>query len=168
MSQELAELRQAILQQEYARVLSIVDELDSLSQKATLRNIRSYLVRLLIYLIKNQVEQRLTNSWAASIRRSLLDIQELNQRDNSWYIQVNEWQPYLERAFEDAIYDVAAEVFEGQYTPRSLMDRIDIQTLCGRARSMIEDTYACSPEKLSARINEQLVALPGGDAWQKI
>lgn len=67
MTQELADLRASILQGRYADALAIVDELEGMSQQAILRNIESFLVRMRIHLIKNQVEQRLTNSWAASI-----------------------------------------------------------------------------------------------------
>ena len=67
MTQELIDLRASIIEGRYEDALTIVDELDWMSKKATLRNIKSYLVRMLIHLIKNQVEQRLNNSWAASI-----------------------------------------------------------------------------------------------------
>ena len=62
MTQELLDLRNSILEGRYADALAIVDELEGLSRQAILRNIESFLVRLLIHLIKNQVEQRLTNS----------------------------------------------------------------------------------------------------------
>ena len=61
MTQELIDLRNSILEGRYADALEIVDELDWMSKKATLRSIKSFLVRMLIHLIKNQVEQRLTN-----------------------------------------------------------------------------------------------------------
>ncbi len=73
MTQQLIDLRNSILEGRYADALAIVDELDWMSKKATLRNIKFYLVRMLIHLIKNQVEQRLTNSWAASISDSVLE-----------------------------------------------------------------------------------------------
>ncbi|MGB8686605.1 MAG: hypothetical protein WCD53_04610 [Microcoleus sp.] len=42
-----------------------------MSKQAILRQIQSFLKVLLIHLIKNQVEQRLTGSWASSIRNSI-------------------------------------------------------------------------------------------------
>ena len=78
MTQELIDLRRSILEGRYADALAIVDELDWMSKKATLRNIKSFLIRLFIHLIKNQVEQRLTNSWVASISDSVVQIQDLN------------------------------------------------------------------------------------------
>jgi Domain of unknown function DUF29 len=86
MTQELINLRNSILQGRYEDALAIVDELEGMSRQAILRNIQSYLKILLIHLIKNQIEQRLTNSWAASIRNSVREIQKLNIKENktSW------------------------------------------------------------------------------------
>ena len=67
MVQELSDLRQSIVEGRYQDALEIVDELEGMSKQAILRNIESFLVHLLIHLIKNQLEKRLTNSWAASI-----------------------------------------------------------------------------------------------------
>jgi hypothetical protein len=78
MTQKLVDLRASILERRYEDALAIVDELEGMSKKAILRAIKSFVVRMLIHLIKNQIEQRLTNSWAASIRDSLLEIQDLN------------------------------------------------------------------------------------------
>ncbi|MHC5720456.1 MAG: DUF29 family protein, partial [Nostoc sp.] len=74
MTQELWDLRKSILDGRYDDALMIVDELESMSRKSYIRNIRSFLIRLIIHLVKNQVEQRLTNSWAASIKGSILEI----------------------------------------------------------------------------------------------
>jgi hypothetical protein len=91
MTQELWDLRVSILEERYEDALTIVDELDWMSRKGVLRNIRSFLIRLILHLIKNQVERRLTNSWAASIKGSILEIQDLNLQDNknSHYIAVD-------------------------------------------------------------------------------
>ncbi|YAG14992.1 hypothetical protein NSTC745_04345 [Nostoc sp. DSM 114161] len=78
----------------YQDALLIVDQLESMSRKSYIRNIRSLLIRLIIHLIKNQVEQRLTNSWVASIEGSILEIQDLNLEDNktSYYVKSGEWE----------------------------------------------------------------------------
>jgi hypothetical protein len=68
MTQELIDLRNSILQGNYTEALAIVDELEGMSKKATIRQIKSFLKILLIHIIKNQIEKRLTNSWMASIR----------------------------------------------------------------------------------------------------
>ncbi|MFN6096336.1 MAG: hypothetical protein ACK468_01550, partial [Dolichospermum sp.] len=74
MTQELIDLRNSILEQRYSDALAIVDELEGMSKQAILRNIQAFLRIFLIHLIKNQIEDRLTNSWVASIRNSLIEI----------------------------------------------------------------------------------------------
>ncbi|MFN6325399.1 MAG: DUF29 family protein, partial [Aphanizomenon sp.] len=82
MTQELMELRQSILEGRYDDALEIVDDLEEMSKQGTLRKIEAFLVRLVIHLIKNQIEQRLTNSWIASISDSVIQIAKLNIKDN--------------------------------------------------------------------------------------
>jgi len=67
MTQELMELRQSILERRYDDALEILDDLEDMIKQGTLRKIEAFLVKLVIHLIKNQIEQRLTNSWIASI-----------------------------------------------------------------------------------------------------
>lgn len=112
MTQELIDLRNCIEEGRYADALSIVDDLEGMSKKGILRNIRSFLVRMLIHLIKNQIEQRLTNSWAASISDSLIEIQDMNLQDNkiSHYVKPDEWESMLVKALETAIRQASAEV----------------------------------------------------------
>ncbi len=71
MTQELTDLRASILEGRYSDALAIVDELEGMSKKEILRKIKAFLKILIVHLIKNQVEKRLTNSWAASIRNSI-------------------------------------------------------------------------------------------------
>lgn len=68
MVQELVNLRSAIVEGHYEVALALVDELEGMSKQVTIRNIESYLLRLLIHLIKNQVERRLT-PWSLRRRR---------------------------------------------------------------------------------------------------
>ena len=109
MTQELIDLRNSILEQRYADALGIVDELEGMGRQAILRNIQSFLVRLMIHLIKNQVEQRLTNSWTNSIRGSIREIKKINLQDNknSYYVKIDEWELILEEEFEEAIRDAS-------------------------------------------------------------
>ena len=74
MTQELIDLKRSIMEGRYDDALAIVDEWEWMSKEQILQKIESFLVRLLVHLIKNQVEKCLTNSWAASIRDSVLKI----------------------------------------------------------------------------------------------
>lgn len=82
MVQELIDLKTFIIEGRYQDALGIIDELEGMGKQAILRNIESFLTRLMIHLIKNQIEQRLTNSWAASMAGSIVEIRKLNLKDN--------------------------------------------------------------------------------------
>ena len=167
MTQELLKLREHITNGQYHEALLIVDELDDMSRKAIIRNIRSFLVRLMINLIKNQVEKRLTNSWAASIRSSILEIQDLNLQGNrkSYYIKQDDWQPYIEESYEDAIYSAASEVFSGRYHPLELMTMLEREQLYQITHDMLADTCICNRRSLSKKVNARLAILQGGEKW---
>ena len=88
-----------------------------MSRQTKINAIESFVIRMLIHLIKNQLEQRLTNSWAASIRGSLIEIKKINLQDNRkyYYIKQDQWQTILEEGIEVAISDASLEVFDGTY-----------------------------------------------------
>lgn len=167
MTQELVDLRTSILEGRYPDALAIIDELEGMSKQAILRNIQSGLLRILIHLIKNQVEQRLTNSWATSIRSSLREIQKLNLKDNktSYYVKQQEWQEMLEVEFEEAIREASEEVLEGEYSPDELLERVNQEEAIATAQSLLNLTYLHSAKELPAMIDKSLTRLVGGKDW---
>ena len=57
-----------------------------------INNLQSFLVILLVHLIKIQVEKRVNTSWHNSIINSLLEIQKRNKLGKkSHYIKPTEW-----------------------------------------------------------------------------
>lgn len=168
MTQELIELRSSILEGRYTDALVLIDELEGMSKKAILRSIKAFLIRMLIHLIKNQVEQRLTNSWAASIRDSVLEIQDLNLKENqtSYYLKPEEWRSLLDAAIEAAIRTASVEVLNGVYSPFQLLELVDQPQVLARAMKLLELTYTQSAKTLPAVIDESLSKLPGGEAWK--
>lgn len=168
MTQELVELRSSILEGRYTDALSLVDELEGMSKKAILRNIKAFLVRMLIHLIKNQVEQRLRNSWAASIRDSLLEIQDLNLKENqvSYYIKSDEWKSWIEDCLEAAVRTASVEVLNGAYSPFQLSELVDRAQVLVTAESLLGLTYTHSTKSLPNVIDESLSQLPGGEDWK--
>lgn len=169
MTQELIDLRTSILEGRYADALAIVDELEGMSKQAILRNIESFLVRMLIHLIKNQIEQRLTNSWVASISDSLRQIQKLNLKENktSYYIKQDEWEPFLEEAIEAAIRPASVEVMDGAYNSFQLSELVNRTEIIMTAQRLLDLTYEYSAKMLPAIIDENLVQLPGGEEWKE-
>jgi len=168
MTQELIDLRNSILEQRYTDALSIVDELEGMSRQAILRNIQAFLVRLMIHLIKNQVEQRLTNSWSASIRNSLIEIKKLNLKENkkSYYINQDEWSSYIEEEIDLAIRDASVEVLNGVYSPFKLAEIVDQEQITNQTQVLLELSYHHPVKELAAVIDNYLTQLPGGEDWK--
>ncbi len=168
MTQELTDLKTSILAGRYADALMLVDELEGMSKQAILRNIESFLARLLIHLIKNQVEQRLNNSWAASIRGSIRAIKKLNLQDNktTYYIKPNEWLTQLEDEFEEAVREASVEVLNGAYSPFQLSEMVNKAQIIETAERLLALIYEHSSRTLPAVIDENLTQLPGGGDWK--
>ena len=168
MTQEIIDLRRSILEGRYADALVIVDELEGMSKQAILRNIQSYLKILLIHLIKNQVEQRLTNSWANSIRNSVREIKKLNLQDNktSYYVKIDGWEEMIDEEFEEAIREASEEVMNGAYSPFQIAEMVDRSLVISHSQSLIELTYNYSLKQLPGVIDDYLTQLPGGENWQ--
>ena len=146
MTQELIDLRNSILEQRYADALGIVDELEGMGRQAILRNIQSFLVRLMIHLIKNQVEQRLTNSWTNSIRGSIREIKKINLQDNknSYYVKIDEWELILEEEFEEAIRDASDGVMNGIHSPFTLAEMVDKEQIINQSKFLLKPTFRTS------------------------
>ncbi|NEP80800.1 MAG: DUF29 domain-containing protein [Okeania sp. SIO3B3] len=167
-TQELIDLRTCIMEGRNHDALAIIDELDAMSKKDTLFKIDSYLTVVLIHLIKNQVEGRLTNSWAASIRASIRKIKGLNLKENKiyYYIKEEEWDEILEEAIEFAIRDASTEVKNGAYSSFQLKEMVDKNSVFTTAKSFLALTYSYSANDLLAVIDDNLTLLPGGEDWK--
>lgn len=89
---ELQELRARIEAEDYQGALAIIDELEEMSKDDKLNKIYSYLVVLLIHLIKQNAEQRSTASWERSLKNSLKYIHKTNKRRRSggYYVSTDE------------------------------------------------------------------------------
>ncbi|MEH2464634.1 DUF29 family protein [Nostoc sp.] len=168
MTQELIDLRTCIQEGRYADALVIVDELEGMSKQAILRNIEAYLRILLIHLIKNQLEQRLTNSWVAFIRNSLIEIKKLNLKDNKkfYYINLNEWDTYIEDEIEVAVPDASVEVLNGIYNEFQLAEMVDKNQIIQTALKFLALTYSYSVKELPAVVAETLTQLTDGEDWK--
>ncbi|MBD2280621.1 DUF29 family protein [Aphanizomenon flos-aquae] len=168
MTQELIDLRNSIVEQRYTDALAIVDELEGMSKQAILRNIESFLVRLMIHLIKNQVEQRLTNSWAASIESSILEIKKLNLKENkkSYYLNIDEWVEILEDSIESAIRPASLEIMNGKLQRQQISEMLNKPRLILTATELINLTYNYQIRELPDVIDNYLGNLPDGEDWK--
>jgi len=168
MTQELIDLRNSILEQRYTDALAIVDELEGMSKQAILRNIQAFLRILLIHIIKNQIETRLTNSWVASIRNSLIEIKKINLKENkkSYYINQDEWNSWLEDEIELAIADASLEVMNGKFKRQQLSQMLNKPQLILTATELINFTYDYQIRELPDIIDGYLGNLHGGEDWK--
>ncbi|MCL1466430.1 DUF29 family protein [Argonema galeatum] len=168
MTQELIDLKTSIVEGRYTDALVIVDELEGMSKQAILRQIKSFLRVLVIHLIKNQVERRLTGSWANSIRFSIREIKDLNLKDNktSYYIKPDEWENLLdEEIIEDAIALASEEVLNGAYSQLQLSEIVDRTQILQISQKLLALTYSHSAKKLPTFLADNLIQLPGGQDW---
>ncbi len=158
MLHELSDLRHSIMDGRTHDALLLVEELDGMSRKAIIRAIRSYLVRMLVHLIKYQAERRLTNSWAASIRGSVREIQHLNLQDNkrSYYLRSDEWQEHLEDVWGDALDEASLEAFSGRYDAKELSELIDSKRVLAIAIELLNAVYTIPRKEITAYIDERL------------
>lgn len=68
--EEILELKNCLLNHQYDRAYAIVEELEAMGRQDKINKLESFLVILLIHLIKIQVENRVTRSWRNSNRNS--------------------------------------------------------------------------------------------------
>jgi len=137
--EELLALKDLLLKGDLPGSLAIVEELEEMSKKDIINNIRSFAVILLLHLIKQQVENRSTGSGEVSIRNSVLEIQELNLRPQSkgFYLDSEDLRLTLEKAFRQAINKASLEIDAERYEVRVLEQMVDREEILDRALALI-------------------------------
>ena len=147
--EELTQLRELLAAGNTLEAIALIDELEEMSKKAIIRNIESYLVLLLAHLIKHQAEQRMTNSWLASIVNAVVGIKKLNLRERqSYYIKESDWDDFLEEAIELACLEAAKEAFGGIYSVEQLVAKFDRDRVMQIGGQLLQLTYQEDTRKL--------------------
>ena len=72
-------MRTHIQQKNYQAALLLVDEMEEMSKEDKLNKIYSYVVVLLVHLIKQKAESRTTTSWDLSVRNAARAIERVNK-----------------------------------------------------------------------------------------
>lgn len=136
---ELQELREKIEQQDYQGALLIVNELEEMSVDDKLNKIYSYIVILLVHLIKQEAEQRTTSSWNRSIYNSVKYINKTNKRRRSggYYATNDALQQIVDEAYEHALTEASYEAFEGTLNPQELSQKVNTERIKQNALSQI-------------------------------
>jgi hypothetical protein len=138
--EELIQLRESIEARDYEKALLIVSELEEMSVEDKLNKIYSYMIILLLHLIKADAEKKLTNSWKHSINNSVKQINRTNKRRKSkgYYAQAEDLKEIIDDAFNLALEGAALEAFGGAYTEQKLMELINMNEIKKHALELIE------------------------------
>lgn len=146
--EEILELKDCLLNHQYERAIAIVEELEQMGRQDKINNLESFLVILLIHLIKIQVEKRVTRSWRSSILNSLREIQKRNNLGKkSQYIKQNEWLEHIVDVYPDAIFKTADEAFGGIEIPE-LKSLVDISALQNITLELLDFTYTLDGDSM--------------------
>lgn len=137
---ELQELREKIEKRDYQGALAIVTELEEMSVEDKLNKIYSYMVILLVHLIKREAEARTTSSWDRSIYNSVKYINKTNQRRRSRgsYADDETLAEIIDEAYDHALKEASYEVFEGKLTVGELKEKVDFDKIKKQAIELIK------------------------------
>jgi hypothetical protein len=137
---ELQQLREKIENQDYQGALSIVNELEEMSVEDKLNKIYSYIVILLVHLIKQKAENRTTSFWERSIFNSVKYINKTNKRRQSggYYANSEVISQIIDEAYEHALKEASFEVFEGKISVQELSEQVDSKAIKQSAIAQIE------------------------------
>jgi len=138
--EELLELRQSIKDGNYTKALELVDELEAMSKEDKLEKIYSYIIILLLHLIKKEAEKRTTKSWEVSIKNSIERINRMNQRRKSggYYARREELQEIINDAALPALRNASLEAFEGDLSEQEIMEIIDLDSIKKKALEILD------------------------------
>ena len=92
--EELLALRRYIEQQRYTEALDLLTEMEEMSREDKGNKIYSFAEILLLHLIKQRAEQRMTRSWDLSIRNATRYITRVNKRYKSSGTYLSEAELY--------------------------------------------------------------------------
>ena len=146
--EEILELKDCLLNHQYERAMTIVEELELMGRQDKINNLESFLIVLLIHLIKIQVEKRVTRSWRSSILNSLREIQKRNKLGKkSQYIKPNQWIEHVDAIYPDAIFKAADEAFGG-IEIKELRSLVNLSSLQEITLELLELTYTLDGDSL--------------------
>jgi hypothetical protein len=141
---ELMDLRRSIEQGRYDDALTIIGEMDEMAKDDKINKIGSYMVILLVHLIKHYAEKRMTRSWRTSILNALSGISKSNKRrvSGGYYMTETELCAALNENIDEALRSAASEAFGGVYDEKEFVQMFDIEQVLQHALKLIVDGYS--------------------------
>jgi len=124
---ELLELEKCIKEERYADALAIIGDMEEMSREDKINKIYSYMVILMIHLIKQHAEKRSSPSWERSIYNSVEAIRVTNKRRKTggYYVEKEELEELCCQAYPSALKNASYEVYEGRYEASELAEMVD-------------------------------------------
>ena len=157
--EEILELREKLYQGDVDAAIAICDELETMGRQDKINILESFLVVLIVHLIKIQVENRVTASWVESIRNSLLEIKDRNKLGKkSFYVKQGCWTENFDNKLYRAIVKASKEV-RGGMEIRDLKATIDREKLEARTLLLLDLIYDRSEEEIVDFLNEAFLKL---------
>ena len=140
--EELIELRSLVQRGDLESALSLIDELEEMSKDDKINKIYSYVIILLLHLIKQAAEKRSTNSWEVSIRNSVISIQRTNKRRKAGgnYLSDREITEILEDAYDRALDNARLEAFGGAYNAIALGKMVNQTEILAQASQLLQNS----------------------------
>jgi hypothetical protein len=137
--EELQTLRTFMEQGRYTEALDLIGEMEEMSRDDKINKVFSYAEILLIHLIKQHAEGRITRSSNASIRNSVYKINYINKRRSAggYYLNDKELARAVHDAWEPALLRASVEAFEGRYDDAELAGIVDQAAVESEAMEMI-------------------------------
>ena len=141
MLDELEELRQAVQSGNYQHALALIDEMDEMSRDDKVTKIESCMRVLLIHLIQQHVEDRVTRSWQASMDEAVERIRAINKRRRAggYYLDEDALAEALLDMWPSALRWAALEALEGMYAADQLAAMVARDTLLKAALQQIKE-----------------------------
>ncbi|MES1026037.1 DUF29 family protein [Gloeocapsa sp. BRSZ] len=138
--EELLELRELLQQGKVDEALLLVDELEDMSLSDKINKIDSYGVILLVHLIKQQAEKRLTRSWEISIENAAREIRKLNKRRKAggYYLSSAQLSEILQEGYQIALKRASTEAFEGRFEAEELESMVNKQMILSQAIALLQ------------------------------
>lgn len=153
--QEILDLKAKLYQGDLQGAIAICDELETMGRQDKINTLESFLVVLIVHLIKIQVENRVTVSWCESIRNSLLEIKDRNKLGKkSHYIKRGFWLESYENKLYRAIIKAAKEVFSGIEIDH-LEAKINYPELKTETLNLLDLTYSLTERELVNKISKK-------------
>ncbi len=146
--QEILELKEKLYQGDIKAAIAICDELETMGRQDKINTLESFLVVLIVHLIKIQVENRVTASWVKSIINSLLEIKDRNKLGKkSHYIKSGCWSEHYKNKLYRGIIEAAKEV-SGGIEIDNLEAKINYSELESETLTLLDLTYSLQEREI--------------------